>query len=308
MGECLDILLGWSDLVRVKRFNVCQRWDEFQWPLIPDHPGELVQVDHLYNQKVRSSVLLLEYLAEITCKKKGLDVWHDLFCLSSLIREHYPCLFAAFRMIFRCSTTASQNEAWSCSKSLNLSTEEKQRGQQGHGPWHTVVVGRWRLVSWFPNCTREVVFPSASIYIYIYTCMYTYIYIYIDIYIYIYIRNSTCIYSYFFNILELWVRVGNLTGPSWTATGWQPRNRRWDGDGDGASEFFEQEKNALETEDPLPTEIQWFHNGFTMVLTSIGINNGLIQTVRSIHNGFTGYMFEQIKPPEEYFTNGFTMT
>ena len=144
-----------------------------------------------------------------------------------------------FQDDFRCSTTASQNEAWSCSKSLNLSTEEKQRGRQGHGPWHTMVVGRWRLVSCFPNCTREVVFPSAYMYIFIY----------------IYIYNSTCIYSYFFNILELWVRVGNPTGPSWTATGWQPRNRRWDGDGDGASEFFGQEKNALETEDPLPTEM-----------------------------------------------------
>ena len=88
---------------------------------------------------------------------------------------------------------------------------------------------------------------------YIYICIYIYMYTYM--YAYIYIRNSTCIYSYFFNILELWVRVGNPTGPSWTATGWQPRNRRWDGDGDGASEFFGQEKNALETEDPLPTEI-----------------------------------------------------
>ena len=93
------------------------------------------------------------------------------------------------------------------------------------------------------------------IYTHVYIHMYIYICIHICMHIYIYIRNSTCIYSYFFNILELWVRVGNPTGPSWTATGWQPRNRRWDGDGDGASEFFGQEKNALETEDPLPTEI-----------------------------------------------------
>ena len=194
-----------------------------------------MQVDHLYNQKVRSSVLLLEYLAEITCKKKCLDVWHDLFCLSSLVREHYPCLFAAFRMILDVPPQRPRTRHEAARKaSTSPQRKSKEDGRaMAHDTQWLLVVDDWFLgfqiapEKWFSRLIYLFIYIYIYIYnyiymcvhiyniiyiyyiLYIYTCIYTYVYIYVYIYVCIYIYQKLYMY-----LLLFFQYIGTL-GQSW---------------------------------------------------------------------------------------------